>query len=257
MAQYLTALTRSSRQARLKMRFIRKYVRRVLVWIIRRHPHVPYDVLRQRPSSECSFAQLPERPQRNFEDLDWMFESNPTNKGVSRLEFDEAACLFRLARSRPAARILEIGRWRGGSTFLFAVASDQDSIVTSIDIAPQNDQLLQTALKKNNLAHKIELLIGNSSDSEVRRDFYDLIFVDGDHSYKGAARDYERWKKAVKPGGHLAFHNAARGRLLTDVVAGPLRLVQEITEREGEYYHRQPDVGSLALFIRTAKPWAV
>jgi len=185
-----------------------------------------------------------------------MFESNPTNKGVSRLEFDEAACLFRLARSRPAARILEIGRWRGGSTFLFAVASDQDSIVTSIDIAPQNDQLLQTALKKNNLAHKIELLIGNSSDSEVRRDFYDLIFVDGNHSYEGAARDYDHWKKAVKPGGHLAFHNAARSRLFTEAVAGPLRLVQEIT-RENEYYHRQPDVGSLALFIRTAKPWAV
>ena len=239
------------------MRFIRKYVRRGLVWMIRRHPHVAYDVLRQRSPRDYSFAQLPERPQRNFEDLDWMFESNPVNKGLLLLEFDEAACLFRLARSKPAARILEIGRWRGGSTFLFAVASDQDSIVTSIDIAPQDDELLQSALKKNNLAHKIELLIGSSPDAEVRRDFYDLILVDGDHSYKGAARDYEHWKKAVKPCGHLAFHNAARGRLLTDAVAGPLRLVQEITDRESEYYHRQPDVGSLALFIRTAKPWAV
>lgn len=177
------------------MRFIRRYVRRVLVWIIRRHPHVAYDVLRQGSPSDYSVALLPERPQRHFEDLDWMFESNPVNKSVLLLEFDEAACLFRLARSKPAARILEMGRWRGGSTFLLAVASDQDSIVTSIDIAPQDDDLLQTALKKNNLAHKIELLIGSSPEAEVRRDFYDLIFVDGDHSYKGAARDYEHWKK--------------------------------------------------------------
>ena len=239
------------------MRLIRKYVRRVFVWIIRRHPHIAYDVLRKRSSRDYSFAELPERPQRNFEDLDWMFESNPVNKGVLLLEFDEAACLFRLGRSKPAARILEIGRWRGGSTFLFAVASDQDSIVTSIDIAPQDDELLRTALKKNNLAHKVELLVGNSPDAQVRRDFYDLIFVDGDHSYKGAARDYEHWKKAVKPGGHLAFHNAARGRPFTNTVPGLLRLMQEITARENEYYRRQPDVGSLALFVRTAKPWAM
>jgi predicted O-methyltransferase YrrM len=255
MAQYATASTRSPRQARFKMRFIRKYVRRVLVWIVRRHPHIAYDVLRKRSSRDYSFAELPERPQRNFEDLDWMFESNPVNKGVLLLEFDEAAHLFRLARSRPAARILEIGRWRGGSTFLFAVAGDQNSIVTSIDIAPQDDKLLLTALDKNNLSHKVELLIGSSPDAEVRPDFYDLIFVDGDHSYEGAARDYEHWKKAVKPGGHLAFHNAAQGRLFTVALAGPMRLMREITARESEYFQRQPDVGSLALFVRTAKPW--
>lgn len=237
------------------MRFIRKYVRRFLVWVMRRHPHIAYDLLKQRPSRDYSFAELPERPQRNFEDLDWMFESNPVNKGLLLLELDEAACLFRLARSKPAARILEIGRWRGGSTFLFAVASDQNSVVTSIDIAPQDDERLRTALEKNNLAYKVELLTGNSTAAEVRPDFYDLIFVDGDHSYKGAAGDYEHWKKAVKAGGHLAFHNAARGRPFTDDVAGLLRLMQEIMARENEYYRREPDVGSLALFVRTAKPW--
>jgi predicted O-methyltransferase YrrM len=237
------------------MRVIRKYVRRILAWIVRRHPYVAYDALRQRLRGDYSFALLSERPQRSFEDLAWMFESNPTNKGLLLLEFDEAACLFRLARSKPAARILEIGRWCGGSTFLFAVASDQNSIVTSIEIAPQDDELLQTALKKNNLAHKVELLVANSQEAAAGLDSYDLIFVDGDHSYEGVAPDYEHWKKAAKPGGHLAFHNAAQGRLFTDAAAGPLRLVQEITARQNEYYQRQPDVGSLALFVRTAKPW--
>jgi predicted O-methyltransferase YrrM len=239
------------------MRFIRKYVRRVLSWIVRRHPYVAYDALRQRPPCDHSFGQLHQRPLRNFEDLDWMFESNPTNKGLLLLEFDEAACLFRLARATPAARILEIGRWRGGSTFLFAVASDHNSLITSIEIAPQDDELLQAALNKNNLVHKVELLVGNSQEAAARPDFYDLIFVDGDHSYKGAARDYELWKKAVKPGGHLAFHNAARARPFTNAVPSLVRLMQEITARENEYYHRQLDVGSLALFIRTAKPWTV
>lgn len=238
------------------MEFARKYLRRFLVSLIRRRPQLALDALKLGPSDyDYSFANLPSRPQRNFEDLDWMLVSNSTNKGVLLLEFDEAAFLFRLARSKPAAQILEIGRWHGGSTFLFAVASDPDSIVTSIDIAPKNDELLQGALKKNGLSHKVRLLVGNSHEAEVQPRFYDLVFVDGDHSYKGVARDYQHWKKAIKPGGYLGFHNAARGRAHAEVVAGPFRLVQEIAARDSEYYSREPDVGSLALFLRTAKPW--
>lgn len=238
------------------MQVVRKYLRRLLVSLVRRHPHIAFDALKQRPPHcDHSFARSHTLPQRNFEDLDWMLVSNPTNKGLLLLEFDEAALLFRLVRSKPAAQILEIGRWYGGSAFLFAVASDQDSIVTSIDIAPQDDRLLQTALERNDLSHKVKLLVDNAHDAEVRPGFYDLIFVDGDHSYEGVARDYQHWKKAVKPGGHLAFHNAARGRAHADVAPGPFRLVQEIAARESEYYSRAPDVGSLALFLRTAKPW--
>lgn len=236
------------------MRFVRKFVRRLVVWLIRRYPHVAYDGLR-RPKNDHSFAQLPERPQRNFEDLDWMFESLPINKGLVILEFDEAACLFRLVRSRPAAQILEIGRWRGGSTFLFAVAGDQDSIITSIDIAPSDDESLQAALAKNHLSQKVKLLVGNSQNITLVPDAYDLVFVDGDHSYDGVARDYEHWKRAVKVGGVLAFHNAAKGRTLTEACHGPLRLMGEISAREAKYYSREPDVGSLALFRRTAEPW--
>jgi len=237
------------------MSFFYKHLRRLLLFFIRRRPHLALEALRQR--NNHSFANLPNRPQRNFEDLDWMLVSNSTNKGLLLLEFDEAALLFRLARSKPAAQIVEIGRFCGGSAFLFAVASDQDSMVTSIDIAPQNDELLQIALKKSGLAHKVHLLVGDSHDSEAKVDFYDLIFVDGDHSYEGVLKDYEHWKKAVKPGGYLVFHNAAAGRLHTVTAPGPFRLAQEIAARDREYYRREPDVGSLALFIRTQKPWHI
>ena len=235
------------------MIFFRKYLRRLLLFFIRRDPHLALEALRQRKNH--SFANLPNRPQRNFEDLDWMLVSNSTNKGLLLMEFDEAAFLFRLVRSTPAAQILEIGRFYGGSAFLFAVASDHNSIVTSIDIAPQNDELLQIALKKTGLAHKVHLLVGNSHHSETKVDFYDLIFVDGDHSYEGVRQDYEHWKKAVKIGGYLVFHNAAAGRPYTTPVPGPFRLAQEIAVHDKEYYRREPDVGSLALFIRTEKPW--
>jgi predicted O-methyltransferase YrrM len=235
------------------MRFFHKYLRRWLVFLIRRHPNLALDALMQH--SNISFANLPDRPQRNFEDLDWLLVSNSTNKGLLRLQFDEAAFLFRLARSKPAAQILEIGRYHGGSAFLFAVAGDRDSEVTSIDIEPRNDDLLQVALQKSGLAHKVHLLVGNSHDGEAKADFYDLVFVDGDHSHEGAVKDYERWKKSVKPGGYLVFHNAAAARPHTVTMQGPVRLVQEIAARDGDFYSRGAEVGSLALFIRSQKLW--
>ena len=235
------------------MHFFNKHLRRLFLFFLRRHPNLVFDALRQ--PDNLSFANMPDRPQRNFEDLDWLLESNSANKGLMLLQFDEAAFLFRLVRSQPAAQILEIGRCYGGSAFLFAVASDHHSMVTSIDIAPQNDQLLQLALRKSGLAQKVRLLVGDSRDGEVISDFYDLLFVDGDHFYKGALHDYEHWKKAVKPGGYLAFHNAAHGRPYTVTAPGAFRVTQEIAARDGEYYRREPDVGSLALFVRTQRPW--
>ena len=240
-------------RSRLSMYFFHKHFRRFLLSFIGRHPNLAFDAVRQQQN--LSLANLPDRPQRNFEDLDWLLVSNPTNKGLLLLHFDEAACLFRLVRSKPAAQIVEIGRCHGGSAFLFAVAGDDNSRVTSIDIAPRNDELLKITLKKYELAHKVFLLVGDSHVGEARADSYDLVFVDGDHSYEGASKDYEHWKRTVKPGGHLAFHNAAAARSYAETMPGPSRLVEEITSRDREYYKRESDVGSLALFIRTRNSW--
>jgi predicted O-methyltransferase YrrM len=247
------------------MRFFHKHLRRLLLFFLRRHPNLALDALRHHPNlaldalrqqGGLSFANFPDRPQRDFEDLDWLLVSNSTNKGLLRMGFDEAAFLFRFVRSRPGAQILEIGRYYGGSAFLFAVAGDHNSMVTSIDIAPQNDELFQIALMKSGLARKVQLLVGDSCGGEARVDFYDLIFVDGDHSYEGVLEDYEHWRKAVKTGGCLAFHNAGAGRPHTGTAPGPFRLAQEIAARDGEYYRREPDVSSLALFIRTQRPFS-
>lgn len=238
----------------LKMNFIHERVLRIGGGIVRRFPWVAYYGLRQR--NDHSFSDMPDRRPQNFEDLCWMFESNQTNKGLVLLELDEAVFLFRLVRGKPSPRILEIGRLRGGSTFLFAVASDQNSVITSIDIAPENDRLLQDALERTNLARKVRLLVGPSAEADVGTELYDLLFFDGDHSYEGARRDYDHWKKTVKAGGCLALHNSAWGRPFTNVHSGSREVAEEISSRDQQFFRREPDVGSLAIFIRTATPWA-
>jgi predicted O-methyltransferase YrrM len=253
MGMALTVLGGEFNERLPKMNFICERVVRIGGGIVRKFPWVAYYGLKQR--HDHSFSEMPDRPPQNFEDLCWMFESNQTNKGLVLLELDEAVYLFRLVRGKPSARILEIGRWRGGSTFLFAVASDQNAAITSIDIAPENDRLLQDALEKTNLAHKVQLLVGPSAEADVGTQLYDLLFFDGDHSHEGARRDYDHWKKTVKAGGHLALHNAAWGRPFTNVHSGSRDVAEEISARDQQFFRREPDVGSLALFIRTAKPW--
>ena len=34
-----------------------------------------------------------------------------------------------------------------------------------------------------------------------------LLFIDADHSYEGALKDYNAYKSKVKPGGHILFHD--------------------------------------------------
>ena len=238
------------------MRFLRKLLRPLLVSALRRYPKVAIDALRESVwGDQYSFAALPEYPQRNFEDLAWMLASNPTNKALLILELDEAAFLFRLVRSLPSAQIMEIGRCHGGSTFLFAVASDQASTITSIDIAPRNDQLLRDVLEKNGLLKKVQLLAGNSHEANTIDDHYDLVFIDGDHSRAGAFKDYEHWKRAVKPGGYLILHNAAVGRPYAEAAEGAIWVADKVASEEKKYYRREADVGSLAVFIRTNVSW--
>jgi hypothetical protein len=73
---------------------------------------------------------------------------------------------------------------------------------------------------------------------------------------KALAATVKEQAKPVKPGGCLAFHNAAAGRPHSGTAPGPFRLAQEIATRDEEYYRCEPDVGSLALFIRTQRPFS-
>ena len=35
----------------------------------------------------------------------------------------------------------------------------------------------------------------------------DVAFIDGDHTYSGVKKDYDIYKKFVKPGGFMVFHD--------------------------------------------------
>jgi hypothetical protein len=85
--------------------------------------------------SQMRFRNVERWPEsvRGFEDLAFMFSSNQLNHGVASLQIDEAALLFRLARDVESGPVAEIGRFKGGSTIVFASALPEGVDLWSYD----------------------------------------------------------------------------------------------------------------------------
>jgi predicted O-methyltransferase YrrM len=192
-----------------------------------------------------------------FEDLDFLFTSSQLNHGIASLRFDEAALLFRLVRALGPATIAELGRFKGGGTFLMAVAMTPGSELWSYDLhleTPEGatgeelDREVAVGLERYGIAG-VHLVVGDTRTAEVPQRPLDLVFVDADHSYEGARADFDRWAPLIRPGGHLLFHDAVDEGAWGTVYPGIQRLVAEI-ERAGGPFRRAPGAGTIAHFLR-------
>jgi predicted O-methyltransferase YrrM len=195
---------------------------------------------------------------RGLEDLVFLFSSNQLNHGIASLQFDEAGLLFRLARDLGPQPIVEIGRFKGGSTLLLASAMHPEAELWSYDLhvalradlsGPQLDGELVVALERSGLRERVHLVVGDSRTVEPPPRPAGLVFVDGDHTYEGARADYERWRELLAPGGHLLFHDAVDTGGYGNHYPGVVRLAGEITRDDSEL-ERRPSAGSIAHFTR-------
>jgi predicted O-methyltransferase YrrM len=194
-----------------------------------------------------------------FEDVAFLFSSNQLSHGIASLQLDEAALLYRLARRVPAgAAVVEIGRFKGGTTLMLASALPEGAELWSYDLhvalradltGPQLDAELEQALARYGLSDRVHLVVGDSRTAEPPPRPAALVFVDGDHTYEGAQADYRRWRELVAPGGDLLFHDAVDVGGYGNHYPGIARLVGEI-ERDDRDFERRPDAGSIAHFAR-------
>jgi predicted O-methyltransferase YrrM len=237
---------------------------------IEANPEFVLESLFFRLNGQATFADVP-RPARlhGFEDLAFLFSSNHLNVGIAILTFEEAAYLYRLIHNLRQATVVEIGRFKGGSTFLMAAALDEQSRLYSYDwfsgsLAPlpkssgvaripaqgshELDRSLQNALEGYGLAGRVLLLVADSHTAEPPPAPCDLIFIDGDHSYTGVAADFHHWTQFLRPGGHLLFHDAYP-RQLAPAAVGVTKLVEEIKAEHSHRFLHQDAVGSIAHFV--------
>jgi predicted O-methyltransferase YrrM len=162
---------------------------------------------------------------------------------------------FLRAHAKRARRIIEVGVWKGRSTAVLARAtsgtvwavdhwqgtpSDPDQHALYSDDADESGDAVYAEFCAN-LAAYIEAgkVVPVRADSVEAAGMllgwygpvFDLVFIDGDHSYEGCRRDIEAYRKLIAPGGILAGHDyhwpgvqQAVDELLTDVVLGPKSL---------------------------------
>jgi predicted O-methyltransferase YrrM len=143
----------------------------------------------------------------------------------------EQALLVKLAQDVPEDGVIaEIGAEFGMSSSLFAYGAALTVDIYSIDLFPGDlmakhvANLLEAGFAKHandGYISRTNIIRGDSGEIAQTWEHYvdkygrngawiDLLFVDGDHTYKGVERDLSLWAGKVKPGGRIVFHDVAQ-----------------------------------------------
>ncbi|PIY95961.1 MAG: methyltransferase [Candidatus Kerfeldbacteria bacterium CG_4_10_14_0_8_um_filter_42_10] len=120
---------------------------------------------------------------------------------------------------------VEIGTAEGGSLFLFSQTLPKDALIISLDLPggkfgggyswawwkiplfksfPKKGQKLVLIRKNSHLSETQAMIKNLLHGREI-----DFLFIDGDHTYEGAKKDYNLYAPLVKKGGLVALHDIA------------------------------------------------
>ena len=118
----------------------------------------------------------------------------------------------RLAELAAGKTVLEIGTFSGRSTIYMARTASR---VHTVDVQVGHQGPLSSPtlldLLKNLVAYgvneKVFVHVGRSCDMPLPGHYFDMAFIDGDHTPEGVAFDCNICLKAVKPGGVIAMHD--------------------------------------------------
>ncbi len=122
-----------------------------------------------------------------------------------------------LARAVDALKpkvIMEIGTARGGTALIWAHLA-RERLVTCDILERRGFADLLRAFPPPGSGCRVSVMVGDSHAEEfvqrVRGELdgqqVDFLFIDGDHSETGVAEDFENYRRFVRPGGLIAFHD--------------------------------------------------
>jgi predicted O-methyltransferase YrrM len=134
---------------------------------------------------------------------------------------DELQQFVEFLEGRDLRNVLEIGTCHGGTLWLWCQLAHPHAQIVSVDLpngpfgGGYPDEAISKLIDYTTGYQWIQLLRGDSHDEQmlksVRRFLagkkLDLLFIDGDHSYEGAKRDWEMYSPLVREDGIVVFHD--------------------------------------------------
>ena len=198
----------------------------------------------------------------NFEQLGILFTANTHSRGLCRLDIDEAMYMYRVIKlllrkknSYERLRVCEIGTYKGGTTCLLACAGawidtiDNYSSKTFDNYKHNPADDVKCLLEDHKVLDRCQVWVKDTRkmNNESLHEYYDLLFIDGDHSYEGVKADYNNWIHTLKVGGQLIFHDSCIAREGATGCEGVMKFVEELPHKKFYEY------ASLTHFIKKAK----
>jgi predicted O-methyltransferase YrrM len=150
---------------------------------------------------------------------DYFRQSHTGGLDLQQVPSEFAKLIRYIWREHPALEdYIEIGIGKGGSFMVLVQALRSKGINPSLVVADNLSYATEPQRERLNFlqAHyKLEAFIGDTSRPEFQNFLtgrtFDLIFIDGDHSFQGCLSDFVLMLSRLKPGGSMVFHDIASG----------------------------------------------
>ena len=150
-------------------------------------------------------------------------EKNKPKKKVARHEWNsEDECglfLASLIKMSKYKTVIEIGVFEGETSRHLIKALPKGGQFIGIDINDYRTDVTKAAMSIG--GKSIDFILGNSLDelNHLPKNHFDLIFVDGDHSFEHVLEEFKLAENLVSDGGVIVLHDTIH-------LEGPRRLVE-------------------------------
>lgn len=186
----------------------------------------------------------------NNSEYKWLWEdpNDPSKRSakwnIIRMQPSEAQLLYKYCKLINGNSV-EIGRRYGGSLYIMATATvktvysiDVKSIEDCIGDNPTRLKFKDVVLNKLSNLSNIEMIINKSEDVEIQEQ-YDLIFIDGNHTYPYVLADTIRyWDNLTTYAVFHDYHTKGVKTLIDDGLACGLFEIVEIADSKKNGIHQ-------------------
>jgi len=143
-------------------------------------------------------------------------------------EQDTADAIYTLVRMLDPKNAIEVGTYNAAASITIAQALADNGghgQLHTVEISPDNYRLAETHIKEAGFGHLVQQYHGSSQDLSICHALpqSEFIFIDGDHTYDGAKKDFETYIKLLTDKGIMLFHDTIKimelSRLMSEIAA--------------------------------------